>query len=235
MKYSDFPTTILTGKRENLCVRYLPCGTIAYLKTKDNEIYQAKLMGIKWISDNSYGKPLYEWKVAGHKEHFFGDSYKISLGTIYDTEYNAQHGRADGWRSEGQVLPHLRFNIRTALVEEYGRAIDNLVCVDWGVDFEYLRVDSWALLENGVIEKRRAEIELYCDQEGMHVFIPRLEDEQRYLTEEDARKAFKPKKVHTFDDDVDTKDEEKEKTITMKIEVKESDLAKIKELVKVVE
>lgn len=233
--YSNNPLEISTRSGENLCVRYLPYGTIAYLKTKDNEIYQAKLVGIEWQSDHGYGKPVYEWKVAGHKEHFFGSESKISLGTLYDGEDNAQHGSHDGWQSEGKLDARLCFNMRTALVEKYGNAIHDLVNVSWDSPFHHFYVYCYALLQSGSIVSSRSEIKIWCDQDGMHISIPRLDDKQRYLTEEDARKAFKPKKVHTFDDDDDINDEEKEKTITMKIEVKESDLAKIKEIIKIID
>lgn len=232
--YSKFPKSILTIEEANLCVKYLPCGTIAWLKTDKFEVRQAKLVRVEWVSeDKCAAKAKCEWMVAGYKEHFFGTWNKISIGVLYDSEFNAQHGSPDREGDTGALKPSLMANIMQLLCETYKDFTDDLIDVS-GSWRDVLSVKCYCIYTSGEIRRWTSEINLYCDNNGMHVSIPRVDDGNEFLTYAAALAACKPKKVYTFDDEDVAMEEQKDKTVTLKVEIKESDLEKIKGVIKII-
>lgn len=191
--------------------KYIPFGTIGYVKTINNEVRQCKCLGgrTKCVKEgNDRYSIQYEWKVAGYKEHFFTFSpCCLPIGHIYKDEVSAQRGTADtkygnkmGEMERGQIFPIFNY-----LINKYGMDVK---CFDLvGTFNDMFGIKTYAKLKDNTTRLRSTDFEVIVDENGIDCRIPMLDGEvdgiRRYPTEEKAYDAMKPLKVYLLDDDDD--------------------------------
>lgn len=218
-------------------IKYVPVGTMGWLKTKNGEVRQTKLVKVVWCENTKKEiVPRCEWKVAGIKEHVFGTWNILPCGVIYKTEFLAQHGSAMKCHHEGIIAPTFSFNLYSVLVNKYGDFDINerFSCESTWKDV--LSINTIAMEQDGTMPiKRKTPFCVEIDSDGVHAWIPSVDNGTRFLTQGAALASYKPKKSITFDDEDVVDDEPNEKTITLKVEVKESDFQMIKHMIKVVD
>ena len=228
---------IKTNRGYSTIISYVPVGTIGWLKTKEGEVRQVKLVKIEWVSSKEgCNHARYEWKVAGLKEHYFGTHNTLSIGTIYETEFYAQHGGATHCNYKGVLCDKWVFNIYGILEKKYGvfPPDDRFDCAGtWG---DFLSISTIAMAQDGTMPiQRNTPFCVEIDSDGIRAWIPSVDNGTRFLTREAALASYKPKKSITFEDEEEEIADEEEKTITLKVEVKESDFQMIKHMIKVVD
>ena len=193
--------TIKVTRMCNLYVNHVPCGIMAFVKTHDNEVRQAKLVRIVW--ECSY--PTFEWKVAGVPElqrtKVNDGPACIPVGGIYLTEFDAQHGKSKPSSCAAGVPKYSHeFNIYAALQETYGAFSTEIIHFS-GTFNDFLNIRPYRVLKDGSLDTwTDAEISLEIDEEGVHVRIPAVDEGKMFLTREAAWASYKPKKTITFDD-----------------------------------
>ena len=217
-------------------VEYVPVGTIGWLKTKNNEVRQAKLVKIVW-EKNAKGMttPICEWKIAGIDKHEFGiDWCTIPMGKIYDSEFHAQHGSAVDY-SNGYIQPTETFNIETKLTLKYGAFDRNRLNFSSGVSSNFLGLVTIGLKEDGTLHANfSTPFCVMINEYGVRVSIPSVDNGTAFLTLQKAYAAYKPKKSITFED-AECKKKEQEETITLKVEINKKDLEQIIKFAKVID
>lgn len=195
-------------------IKFFPYGTIAYVKTTDNEVRQCKCLGGKTIPMEEGGglhSIQYEWKVAGYKEHFFTfSSCCLSIGHLYKNEISAQRGRADmkygnqkgelTFTENGRVFPIFNY-----LINKYGMSVN---CFNLqGSWNELLHIETYVKLKDNTTELRATDFEVIVDENGIDCHIPMLDGKvngiRRFPTAEGAYAAMKPLKTYLLDDDDD--------------------------------
>lgn len=216
-------------------VEYVPIGTIGWLKTKNNEVRQAKLVKIVW-DKNAKGitTPICEWKIAGIDKHEFGiDWCTIPMGKIYDSEFHAQHGSAVNY-SNGYIRPTQTFDIKTKLTLKYGAFDTDMLDFSASTISDYLSLVTIELKEDGtLLNNYRTPFCVMINEYGVRVSIPSVDNGTAFLTLQKACAAYKPKKSITFED-AECEKKEQEETITLKVEINKKDLEKITKYVKAI-
>lgn len=190
-------------------MKYIPFGTIGYVKTTNNEVRQCKCLGGKTIpkGGGSLHSIQYEWKVAGYSEHFFTFSCSyISLGRIYIDEVSAQRGLSSEFcpTQKGEMTFTNTFPIFKYLINKYGMSVDCFK--NSGTFGTCFQIETYANVTNNTTELRATDFEVIVDENGIDCRIPMLDGEvkgvRRFPTAEDAYAAMKPLKTYLLDDDV---------------------------------
>ena len=191
-------------------VKCVPCGTMAYVKTHNNEVRQAKLMRIVW--EDAY--PTFEWKVAGIQETQRANvkglgSARLPIGGIYLTEFDAQHGKSNpSYCSKGLPEFSYQFNLYAALQGTYGQFGTEVFDFQstWN---DLLSIRPYRMLKDGSLDNwYDAEISLTIDKDGIHARIPAVDEGKMFMTKEAALASYTPKKTITFDDEPEEPEEE---------------------------
>lgn len=192
-----------TGMRSTL-IKYVPIGTIAYLKTKDSEVRQVKLIKIVWEDEKI---PQCEWKVAGLKEHQFGSWSALPNGMIYGTEFDAQHGSAKKCHHEGLLCATANFNLYEEFMKSHGKFDINRFYTH-GTFENFLSISTIKINNDGTMP--REDYTPFCveiDSNGIHAWIPSVSNGTRFLTQEAALASYNPPKTITFEDEDEEDDE----------------------------
>jgi len=177
-------------------INYVPVGTIAWLKTKDAEVRQVKLVRVVWGD-----VPRCEWKVAGLKEHQFGSWCALPSGMIYGTEFDAQHGSAKKCHHEGLLCATAKFNLYEEFEKSHGKFDINRFNTH-GTWNDILSISTIRMSNDGTMPIEYATP--FCveiDSNGIHAWIPSVSNGTRFLTREAALASYKPKKTITFEDE----------------------------------
>ena len=223
------------GFNGSTLVEYVPIGTIGWLKTKNNEVRQAKLVKIVW-EKNAKGMttPICEWKIAGIDKHEFGiDWCTIPMGKIYDSEFNAQHGSAVDY-SNGYIRPTQTFDIETKLTLKYGAFDRNRLNFSGTASSSFLGLVTIGLKEDGTMPFcYDTQFCVMINEYGVRVSIPSVDNGTAFLSLQKAYAAYKPKKSITFED-AECEKKEQEETITLKVEINKKDLEQIIKFAKVI-
>lgn len=195
-------------------MKYIPFGTIAYVKTTNNEVRQCKCLGGKTMpiqEGKNEHKIQYEWKVAGYKEHFFTfSSCCIPIGHIYMDEVSAQRGSAETkygnkkgeltFSENGRTFPIFNY-----LINKYGMSVDCFKVK--GTFYDLFHIETYAKFKDNTTSLINTDFEVIVDENGIDCRVPMLEGfvdgSRRYPTAEDAYAAMKPLKTYTLDDDED--------------------------------
>ena len=217
-------------------VEYVPIGTIGWLKTKDNKVRQAKLVKIVWDkSEKGITIPICEWKIAGIDYHVFSTDWCTipTMGKIYDSEFNAQHGSAVH-HSTGYIRPTETFNIETKLVLKYGAFDRNRLNFSYSASSDFLGLVTIGLKEDGTFPLYyETPFCIMINEYGVHVSIPSVDNGTAFLSFQKAYAAYKPNKSITFED-AECKKKEQEETITLKVEINKKDLEQITKFAKAI-
>ena len=218
---------------------YVPYGTIGWVKTKDNEVRQCKLVGAKWVQDRDCTPlyPVYEWRVAGIKEHQFGfgKADTIPIGFISKTEHDAQiRAYSSGGTMNGDgyvdVIPFLK--------DKYGM---QRCCFKFGGGAlnENLEVMAYENYPDGSVRLTKVDLDIEVTEKGFDITIPSIEgtDKKRrtYPTREKAIAARRPLKTYTFDDEDGAEVQRESEKVSITIEIKKDDIEKLKEIAKIKE
>lgn len=224
-------------------IKFVPFGTIGYVKTIDNEVRQCKCLGGKTIPTKEVETCYaiqYEWKVAGYKEHFFTFSpSRISIGRIYVDEVSAQRGCASeyGPTQNGEMTATTKFPIFNYLINKYGMSVNCFkVTGTWNNCFH---IETYAKFDDNTTGLRETDFEVIIDENGIDCCIPMLEGNvngiQRFPTEEDAYAAMKPLKVYLLDDEEDDDVEPTTTKIKVTIEVEIDNIDNVKKYATILE
>lgn len=227
-------------------MKYIPFGTIAYVKTTDNEVRQCKCLGGKTMpmeEGGSLHSIRYEWKVAGYKEHFFTfSSCCLSIGRIYKDEISAQRGTADTkygnskgelkFSENGRVFPIFNY-----LINKYGMSVNCFKLEGtWSSCFH---VETYAKFKDNTTGLRATDFEVIVDENGIDCRIPMLDGEvngiRRFPTAEDAYAAMKPLKTYSLDDDDDDDVAPTATKIKVTIEVEIDNIENVKKYATILE
>lgn len=197
--------TISATKMCSTLINYVPIGTIAYLKTKDSEVRQVKLIKVEWVKD---GFPRCEWKVAGMKEHQIGSWCALPSGMIYESEFKAQHGSAEKCHHEGLLCATAKFNLYEEFEKSHGKFDINRFDTHGTWD-DILSISTIRMSNDGTMPiEYNTPFCVEIDSNGIHAWIPSVSNGTRFLTKEAALASYKPKKTITFEDDDDDDDDE---------------------------
>lgn len=216
-------------------LKYVPFGTIGYVKTINNEVRQCKCLGAKWElgKDSLAHVPTYEWKVAGIKEHQFGSASRLAIGIIYKTEIDAQKGGARGATKIGELYASATFPIFNYLINKYGMSVDCFECI--GAWSHCLHISTYLCNKDHTVSLCKTDFEVLIDENGIDCRIPMLEGVvngvRRYPTAEKAYAAMKPLKTYSLDDDVAPTPTK----IKVTIEVEIDDIDKVKKYATILE
>lgn len=192
--------TISATKMFSTLINFVPVGTIAYLKTKDSEVRQVKLIKVEWVKD---GFPRCEWKVAGIKEHQFGSWCALPNGMIYSTEFDAQHGSAENCHHEGLLCATAKFNLYEEFEKSHGKFDINRFDTH-GTWNDILSISTIKMKKDGTMPiEYKTPFCVEIDSDGVHAWIPSVSNGTRFLTKEAAIASYKPKKTITFEDEDD--------------------------------
>ena len=192
--------TISATKMCSTLIDYVPVGTIAYLKTKDSEVRQVKLIKVEWVKDDF---PRCEWKVAGMKENQFGSWCALPNGMIYESEFKAQHGSAEKCHHEGLLCTTAKFNLYTELEKSHGEFDINRFDTH-GTWNDILSISTIRMNNDGTMPiEYKTPFCVEIDSNGVHAWIPSVSNGTRFLTKEAALASYKPKKTITFEDEED--------------------------------
>lgn len=218
-------------------IKYIPYGTIGYVKTINNDVRQCKCLGGKSkLKREDIGEHVieYEWKVAGYKEHFFTFCpSRLEIGIIYVDEMSAQRGSADinGASKIGELVKNDVFPIFHHLINKYGMSVDCFrLSGTWNQCFS---VSTYAKFKNNTTGLVSTDFQVIIDKSGIDCVIPMLDGSvngiHRYPTAEKAYAAMKPLPVYNLDDE----DDEPQNIVTkvkVTIEIEQCKLDKIKEI-----
>lgn len=192
--------TISASRWCSTLINYVPVGTVAYLKTKDSEVRQVKLVKVEWVKD---GLPRCEWKVAGMKEHQIGSWCALPIGMIYESEFKAQHGSAEKCHHEGLLCATAKFNLYEEFMKSHGKFDINRFDTR-GTWSDILSISTIRMSNDGTMPiEYDTPFCVEIDSNGVHAWIPSVINETRFLTKEAALASYKPKKTITFEDDED--------------------------------
>jgi hypothetical protein len=192
--------TISATKMCSTLINFVPVGTIAYLKTKDSEVRQVKLIKVEWVND---GFPRCEWKVAGMKEHQFGSWCALPDGMIYGTEFDAQHGSAENCSHKGLLCTTAKFNLYEEFEKSHGKFHINRFDTH-GTWNDILSISTIKMEKDGTMPiESETPFCVEIDSDGVHAWIPSVSNGTRFLTKEAAIASYKPKKTITFEDEED--------------------------------
>lgn len=190
--------TISASKWCSTLINYVPVGTVAYLKTKDSEVRQVKLIKVEWVKD---GFPRCEWKVAGIKEHQFGSWCALPNGMIYSTEFDAQHGSAENCHHEGLLCATAKFNLYEEFEKSHGKFHINRFDTH-GTWNDILSISTIGMSDDGTMPiEYKTPFCVEIDSNGVHAWIPSVINGTRFLSKEAALASYKPKKTITFEDE----------------------------------
>lgn len=235
MKQIECALAFMSGE-----ISYVAYGTIAWLKTTDNMVRQAKCIGAytKPHADNpSRGLLVHVWKVAGIKETF--ETYnasRIKLGILYAYKDCAQNGSAK-WDCPTQ-MGELKYNkvvsVHKFLIEKYNLAIDNFEFR--GTWNNFLSVLCYEPVEKDHTAKQVcADFDICVNENGVDIIVPRLDNHTIFPTKYEACASMAQLTTITFDDEVaEQEEDENEQKVRITIEVTTKDLSKIKAFAEVV-
>lgn len=234
---------IITANMFRPEMKYIPFGTIGYVKTTNNEVRQCKCLGGKTMPMKE-GENLhsiqYEWKVAGYKEHFFTfSSCCLSIGHIYKDEVSAQRGTADVKYGDkkGEMTCFGTFPIFNYLINKYGMSVDCFKLEGtWNHCFH---IETYAKFKDNTTGRRATDFEVIVDENGIDCRVPMLEGVvdgiRRYPTAEKAYASMKPLKTYSLDDDEDDDVQPKVTKVKVTIEVEIENLDNVKKYATILE
>lgn len=224
-------------------MRYIPFGTIGYVKTTNNEVRQCKCLGGKTMpmkDGESMHDIRYEWKVAGYKEHFFTfSSCCLSIGHIYMDEVSAQRGTADTkyGNQKGQMTFTRTFPIVACLIEKYGMDVNCFKTT--GTWNDCFHIETYSSNKDHTTSLRRTDFEVVVDENGIDCRVPMLDGVvdgiHRYPTAEKAYASMKPLKTYSLDDDEDDDVVPTPTKIKVTIEVEINNLDNVKKYATILE
>lgn len=224
-------------------MKYIPFGTIGFVKTIDNEVRQCKCLGGKTMPMKE-GEDLYsikyEWKVAGYKEHFFTFSdCCISIGRIYIDEITAQRGSANvnAPTQIGNMKFFKTFPIFAHLINKYGMSTKCFKASGtWNNCFQ---IETYASFKNNTIGLKDTDFEVIIDENGIDCRVPMLDGAvngiRRYPTPEKAYASMKPLKTYLLDDDDDDDVAPTPTKIKVMIEVEINNIDNVKKYATILE
>lgn len=224
-------------------MRYIPFGTIGYVKTTNNEVRQCKCLGGKTMpmkEDENLHSIQYEWKVAGYKEHFFTfSSCNLSIGRIYMDEVSAQRGTAETryGSQKGEMTFSRTFPIFKYLINKYGMSVDCFKTMGTWNNCFY--IETYAKFKDNTTGRRATDFEVIVDENGIDCRVPMLDGEvngiHRYPTAEKAYASMKPLKTYSLDDDEDDDVLPKVTKVKVTIEVEIENLDNVKKYATILE
>lgn len=227
-------------------MKYIPFGTIGYVKTTNNEVRQCKCLGGKTMlmkEGASLHSIQYEWKVAGYKDHFFTFSpCCLSIGHIYMDEVSAQRGSADteyGNQIGEMSLSKkgLTFPIFDYLIKKYGMDVK---CFNtMGTWNDCFHIETYSSNKDHTTSLRGTDFEVVVDENGIDCRVPMLDGVvngiRRYPTAEKAYASMKPLKTYSLDDDEDDDVVPTPTKIKVTIEVEINNLDNVKKYATILE
>lgn len=190
-------------------IGYLSYGTTGWLKTKDNEVRQCKCVGAKWgTKENTTGcsngsAAIYEWKVAGIKEHMHGSMSRLPIGVIYTNVQDAQHGGTDEARKIGEMESNSTISIKDFLTAKYGLEAG---CFRMqGTWDNILSLKTYSANPDNTVSLLATDFEITLDGNGIDIAVPLLDEpadgQRRFATRKEAYESMTPLFVHTLDED----------------------------------
>lgn len=231
----------------------IPFGTIGWLKTSNNEVRQCKCVGAKWRTQSSMtpSAPIFEWKVAGIKEHVFSACCEVKksvsytnnevitnplTGKIYTTREYANNGSLSS-KSEGQMVKTLYVNLIDILKAEYN--LDDALIVTNVYDHirESVGVKGYRINPDNSISiasLNYLEMEIVMDKNGIHIIIPDFLNGKVFTTIEQAKANQRMLPTYTFDDDEDGCDCDEE-NVKLTIEVDKKTLEQVKKVLEILD
>lgn len=235
MRQIECALAFMSGK-----ISYVAYGTIAWLKTTDNVVRQAKCIGAYTKpreNGSSLGLLVHVWKVAGIKETFESfNASRIKLGILYVNKDCAQNGSAkwDCATQIGELTYNQVVSVHKFLMAKYNLTSNNFEFR--GTWNNFLSVLCYEPVEKDHTAKQIcADFDIRVNENGIDIIVPRLDNHTIFATKHEAYASMAQLTTITFDDEVAEQEEfETEQKVRITIEVATKDLSKIKAFAEIV-
>lgn len=221
-----------------LTFKALPYGTKLYLKTTDDIVREAIIIGGEFRRDgDGYVYLWYKYKIAGLAGEFWGTEKTIKDNGVQGSFYPKMECITKGITFDMKymyddvdfITIFADYIYKAGNCRANGQLYNFLdMCGTWN-DCASFRTTK--LGKNGSAYQIETEYNLYFNKNGWHGEIPAIDNGEAYHNAEEALSHYKPLVV-TFADPNEVL-EKKDEEITLSVKIKKSDVVKLKQICRV--